>query len=333
MLYRLIRPLLFSLDPERAHGLAMAGARSLDSRPALARIVRRFVARPADRPVQLLGLSFPNRCGLAAGFDKNAEVPWAWWAFGFGFVEFGTVTPRGQPGHDKPRMFRRTKEQALINRMGFNNAGAEAVAGHLRKMIAGGRPPMPIGISVGKNKNTPLEHAVDDYADVARWLAPLADFVTVNVSSPNTASLRELQSPQALQQLILSVRRASSGKPVLVKFAPELEGDALRSALDACLDAGVAGVIATNTLSTANRSDLPQGGLSGRPLREISRDRVQWIRRWAGDQIAVIGCGGIGDAESARAMLDAGADLIQMYSALVYSGPFLPARLSRAIDK
>lgn len=333
MLYRLIRPLLFSLDPERAHGLAMSSAHSLETRPALAKAVRRFVARPAERPVKLLGLTFPNRCGLAAGFDKNAEVPWAWWALGFGFVEFGTVTPRGQPGNDRPRMFRRTKEQALINRMGFNNAGAEAVAGHMKKLVDSARPPMPIGISVGKNKTTPLEHAVDDYADVARWLAPYADFVTVNVSSPNTPSLRDLQSPQALQQLVTAVRRASQGKPVLVKFAPELEGDTLRSALDACVDAGAAGVIATNTLSTANRSDLPQGGLSGRPLREISRNRVECIRRWAGDQIAVIGCGGIGDADSARAMLDAGADLIQMYSALVYSGPFLPARLSRAIDK
>lgn len=332
MLYRLIRPLLFSLDPERAHGLAMAGARFLDARPRLARTVRRFVARPAERPVRLLGLTFPNRCGLAAGFDKNCEAAWAWWAFGFGFVELGTVTPRGQPGHDRPRMFRLAKEQALVNRMGFNNEGAEAVAGRLQKLAARGRPPLPIGISVGKNKATPLEHAVDDYADVARWLAPYADFITVNVSSPNTASLRELQSPEALKGLVTAVRRASGAKPVLVKFAPELEGDVLRSALDTCLDAGVAGIIATNTLSTAGRDDLPQGGLSGRPLRDIARDRVQSIRRWAGDQIALIGCGGISDPQSAQAMLDAGADLIQMYTGLVYQGPFLPARLSRRMS-
>jgi dihydroorotate dehydrogenase len=332
MLYRLLRPVLFRLDAEHAHRLAMFVARRVAGHPRLAHLVYRLLAHPAQRPVHVAGLDFPNSIGLAAGLDKNAEAPLAWWAFGFGFAELGTVTPRPQPGKPRPRLFRLPKLRALVNRMGFNNDGAEAVAERLRHQAACGlRPPFPIGISIGKNATTPLEAAADDYAAAAERLAPLVDFVTVNVSSPNTADLRSLQNAADLTRLLDVVRRASGNRTVFVKVAPELEGVALASVLDTCGAAAAAGVIAANTLSTTDRPEFPEGGLSGRPLRELARRRVAEIRRHVGDRLAVIGCGGIDDLPSAQAMLDAGADLIQLYTGLVYEGPFLPARLSRGL--
>jgi dihydroorotate dehydrogenase len=225
-------------------------------------------------------------------------------------------------------MFRFPNERAIVNRMGFNNDGAAALAARLARL---GPLPFPVGVSVGKNKDTPAEKAADDFAQAAAAVAPHADFVTVNVSSPNTPGLRALQNAADLRRLVEAVRAAVGSKPVLVKVAPELGGDDLAALLDAALDAGAAGVIATNTLSTAGRPELPQGGLSGRPLRELALRRVAEVRRRVGDRAAVVGCGGIDDAPSARAMLDAGADLVQLYTGLVYEGPFLPARITRGI--
>ena len=332
MLYRLLRPLLFRLDAEKAHRLGIAVARGVGHYPRLARLIRTLLARPIPQSVHVAGLEFPNPVGLAAGLDKNAEAPLAWWAFGFGFAELGTVTPRPQAGKPRPRLFRFPKTRRLVNRMGFNNEGADAVAERLRAKSASGlRPPFPIGISVGKNAATPLEAAADDYAAATEKLAPFADFVTINVSSPNTADLRSLQNAADLSRLLHAVRHAAGTKPVFVKLAPELDGSTLASVLDTCLSAGGAGIIATNTLATVGRPELPEGGLSGRPLRELSRRRVADIRRHVGDRVAVIGCGGIDDLSSAQAMLDAGADLIQLYTGLIYEGPFLPARLSRGV--
>lgn len=326
MLYRhLLRPLLFTLDAERAHELALFAARQLARSRFVCRAVRSVFARPRPRPVQLLGLTFPNPIGLAGGMDKNARAPLAWWAFGFGFVELGTVTPRPQPGNDKPRMFRFPAERAIVNRMGFNNDGAEALAKRMGKPL-----PFPVGISVGKNKDTPAEKAADDFAAAAAIVAPHADFVTVNVSSPNTPGLRALQNADDVRKLVTGVRAASGAKPVLVKVAPELEGETLAALLEAALDAGAAGFIATNTLSTATRPELPQGGLSGRPLRELALRKVAEVRQRIGTA-ALIGCGGIDDAASAQAMLDAGADLVQLYTGLVYEGPFLPAAITRGL--
>jgi dihydroorotate dehydrogenase len=225
-------------------------------------------------------------------------------------------------------MFRFPKERAIVNRMGFNNEGAAALAARLARF---GRLPYPIGVSVGKNKDTPAETAADDFATAAAAVAPHADFVTVNVSSPNTPGLRALQNADDLRRLVEAVRSAVGTKPVLVKVAPELDGDDLAAVLDAALIAGAVGVIATNTLSTADRPELPLGGLSGRPLRELALRRVAEVRRRVGDRAAVVGCGGIDDAASARAMLDAGADLVQVYTGLVYEGPFLPARITRSL--
>jgi dihydroorotate dehydrogenase len=332
VLYRLIRPILFLRDAERAHDMALRAMARLSRARGCARAVHGVLARPGRADVRAMGLTFPHRVGLAAGLDKNGVAPLAWWAVGFGFVELGTVTPKPQAGNDRPRMFRLVRERALVNRMGFNNDGAAAVAGRLAaQRDAGLWPAFPVGISVGKNATTPLESAEDDYAQAAAILSPHADFITMNVSSPNTAGLRDLQSAAALRRLIAAVQGAAAGKPLLVKFAPEVDGDELRAVLDVVLEAGIAGVIATNTLSTAGRDDLPKGGLSGRPLREISVKRVAAIREHVGDRLTVIGCGGIEDVAGARTMLGAGADLIQLYSALVYQGPLLAARISRGL--
>ena len=330
MLYRLARPFIFRQDPEEAHDMAIGLVRWLAEESYRCRLMRDLVARPASREVHLMGLTFSSRVGLAAGLDKNAEAPLAWWAFGFGFAELGTVTPRPQSGKPKPRMFRIPARQALINRMGFNNQGAKRVTERLAEQKAAGlRPPMPILLSVGKNAATPNERAAEDYNLAATMLAPHADILTINVSSPNTPGLRSLQNPQELTAIVRAVLEPAAGKPVLVKVAPELEGDLLRSVLDACLSAGATGFIATNTLAKRPDEDREDGGLSGQPLRQISRVRVAEIRKHVGDKVPLIGCGGINDAESARAMIDAGADLIQLYTALVYEGPFLAARLSR----
>jgi dihydroorotate dehydrogenase len=263
--------------------------------------------------------------------DKNARAPFAWWAFGFGFVELGTVTPKGQSGNDKPRMFRLPAEEAVINRMGFNNDGAEVVAARLAEQAMKGlRPPFPIGISVGKNKHTPVEQTADDYASSAAPLASHADFVTINVSSPNTPGLRSLQTPEWLTKLVTRVREVSGTKPVLVKVAPELDGPDLDAALDAVMTAGAAGVIGTNTLGCVAPTGEP-AGKSGRPLRDIAPRRVEAIRKRVGDTATVIGCGGIDDMDSARRMLDAGANLIQIYTGLIYKGPFLPAVITRGL--
>jgi dihydroorotate dehydrogenase len=331
MLYRrLVRPLLFRLDPEQAHDLALRSAASLAASRPLAGLVH-AVARPAAVPVTAFGLRFPHPVGLAGGMDKNGVAPLAWWAFGFGFVELGTVTPRPQAGNPKPRMFRRPDELALVNRMGFNNRGAAALARRLAgQRRLGLRPPFPVGVSVGKNKDTPADRAADDFAAAAAAVAPVADFLTVNVSSPNTPGLRALQNAAALGHLVAAVQAAAGRVPVLVKVAPELAGDDLAAALDAALEHGAVGVIATNTLGTTAPTGEP-AGLSGRPLREITARKVAEVRKRVGDRTAVVGCGGVDDAGSARRLLDAGADLVQVYTGLVYEGPFLPARIARGL--
>lgn len=331
MIYRtLLRPVLFQLDSETAHNLALSGASVIAHLKPLARLLH-ALARPASMPIEKLGLTFSHPVGLAGGMDKNGRAPLAWWAFGFGFIELGTVTPRPQSGNAKPRMFRQIAERALINRMGFNNDGATALANRLRDQTRHGlRPPFPVGISVGKNKDTPAEQAIEDFTQAAQIVAPQADFLTVNVSSPNTPGLRALQNADDLGRLVRAVCAASLNRPVLVKVAPELDGEELKASLDAAMSAGAKGVIATNTLGTTAPTGEP-AGLSGRPLLERSRQVVHLVRKRVGDSALVIGCGGIDDVTSARAMLDAGADLLQLYTGLVYEGPFLPAVISRRL--
>jgi dihydroorotate dehydrogenase len=321
----LVRRLLFTLSAEAAHNLAIRALRSASHRPAALRQLERF--RPPPKPKTIFGLTFPNPIGLAAGFDKNGVAIPAWAALGFGFVEIGTVTAQPQPGNPKPRIFRYPEQGALINRLGFNNDGADVVAARLRALHESGRwPAIPVGINLGKSKVTPLEKAVDDYLYSFRLLAPLADYVVLNVSSPNTPGLRSLQEHGALEQLLGAVRSENERmrKPVLLKIAPDLSLPDLQQIIATSEQNGVAGIIATNT--TLDHSAIPtsadqNGGLSGRPLREKSTDFIRAIR--AQSELPIIASGGICDAASAREKLTAGAQLIQVYTGYVYRGPRL----------
>jgi len=321
----LVRPFLFALSPESAHHVAIRNLRAASRWPALLRQLERF--KPPPKRTTLFGLTFPNPVGLAAGFDKNGVAIPAWAALGFGFVEIGTVTAKPQPGNAKPRIFRYPEQEALINRLGFNNDGADVVATRMCALRKSGRwPAIPVGINLGKSKVTPLEEAVDDYRYSFRLLAPLADYVVLNVSSPNTPGLRSLQEHSALEQLLGAVRSENERirKPVLLKIAPDLSLADLEQVVATSEQNGIAGLIATNT--TLDHSAIPKpldqaGGLSGPPLRQKSTEFIRAIR--AQSQLPIIASGGICDAESAREKIAAGAQLIQLYTGYVYRGPGL----------
>src|SRR5947207_10350056 len=320
-----VRPLLFSLDAETAHHLTIKLLGSASHfHPAL-RALKRFT--PPSKPKTLFGLTFPNPIGLAAGLDKNGVALPAWAALGFVFIECGTVTARAQPGNPKPRIFRLPAQQALINRLGFNNDGADAIADRLRWLRNSGRwPAIPVGINIGKSRATPLEQATDDYLYSFRLLRDFADYITLNVSSPNTPGLRELHEPRKLFELLHAIGNEpdAATKPVLVKISPDLSPVELEAILGICAENGVAGIIATNT--TLDHSSVPpaldeEGGLSGAPLREKATALVRDIV--AKSTIPVIASGGICDAESAREKFEAGAQLVQLYTGLIYRGPGL----------
>ncbi len=316
-----VRPLLFALEPETAHHFAL---RALQFPGALAAL-RRFA--PAPQPVTLFNLKFRNPLGLAAGFDKNGVAIPAWEALGFGFVEIGTVTAKPQPGNPKPRIFRYPSQRALINRLGFNNDGAEVVAERLRKLRRSSRAPsIPIGVNLGKSRVTPIEEAAADYLFSFRLLQPLADYIALNVSSPNTPGLRSLQEHAALVDLLRTITAENAllpeRKPILLKIAPDLAEVEIREIMNACEEFGIAGIIATNTtLDHAAIAPDETGGLSGEPLRARATEVVKFLCDHT--QLPVIGVGGICDAESAREKLDAGAQLLQLYTGYIYRGPGL----------
>jgi dihydroorotate dehydrogenase len=322
---QLVRPVLFSVSAEAAHDLAIRNLRAASNWPAALRQLERF--QPAPKPTTVFGLTFPNAVGLAAGFDKNGVAIPAWAALGFGFVEVGTVTAKAQSGNPKPRIFRYPEAGALINRLGFNNDGADVIAARLRALRDRGRwPAIPVGINLGKSKVAPLEQAVEDYLCSFRLLAPLADYVVLNVSSPNTPGLRSLQGHDALQQLLVAVKRenATAAKPILLKIAPDLSPADLDQVVATAEENGIGGIIATNT--TLDHSAIPPvldqtGGLSGRPLFARSTEFVRAIR--ARSALPIIASGGIFDAASARDKMTAGADLLQVYTGYVYRGPGL----------
>ena len=324
----LARPLLFRLAPETAHEVSMAML------GLAAGVLGRYVSAPKGRAVERFGVRFPNAVGLAAGMDKNATALPAWPLMGFGFVEIGTVTARAQPGNAKPRVFRLPRQRALINRLGFNNEGAAAVAERLTRWKATGRwPRVPVGINLGKSRVTPLENAAEDYAESFRALRGHGDYFVVNVSSPNTPGLRDLQAVDQLCGILRALRRENTeGKPLLVKIAPDLAEEDIDAVVAAGEQEGVAGWIATNT--TIDHSSVPagcdeQGGLSGEPLRERA---TRVVRRVAARATRpVIGVGGISDTDSAREKLSAGASLVQLYTGLVYHGPGLPRRIVRGL--
>jgi dihydroorotate dehydrogenase len=331
---RLVRPLLFSINPETAHRLAIGSLRAASRVDLALRALNAF--QPPPKPKSLFGLNFPNPIGLAAGLDKNGVALPAWAALGFGFIEIGTVTAKAQPGNPKPRIFRFPDQNALINRLGFNNDGADTIAHRLSKLQRSGRwPNVPVGINIGKSMSTPLTEASEDYLYSFRLLREFADYIVLNVSSPNTPGLRELQGPDALSKLLSAVgeKNLITRKPVVVKIAPDLAPDELQHILSTCEANKVAGIIATNT--TIDHSPIPttrdeQGGLSGGPLREKSTALVREIV--AKSTIPVIASGGITDASSAREKIEAGAQLLQIYTGLIYRGPGLLREIAVALS-
>ena len=334
--YRLARPLLFRFDPERIHHLTMRALRGSGERAAGRMILG--IASGAPRrhvPVRIAGLEFRNRIGLGAGFDKDGVALRGWAALGFGFVEVGTVTPIPQPGSDRPRVFRLHDDEALINRMGFNNAGAAELACHVmlaRRSLPAG---FVVGVSIGRNKSTPEEDALADYAAAFRLVAPIADYVALNVSSPNTPALRAMQERDTVARLLettLAVgHELASMRPIFVKLSPDLDDGVVVSLARALCDAGGQGVVLTNTRSggdglplrtrTAIRDE--PGGLSGKPLLARTLELIKAVRTELGDRVTIIASGGIGSGADAAGALEAGADLVQLWTGLVYRGPGL----------
>ena len=342
--YSLARPLLFKMDPEAAHELTLDKLEKLQHSPLMC-----LASQPRiDDPVTLAGLQFPNRVGLAAGLDKNARCIDAWGALGFGFVEVGTVTPKGQPGNPKPRMFRLPKQNALINRLGFNNEGLDAFIANVRQSKLRQQPKaggMLLGLNIGKNAATPIERATDDYLICLEGVYPHADYVAVNISSPNTKNLRELQSDEALDQLLgaLAAKRAELAaklgayKPVFVKIAPDLDQAQIAVIADTLKRHGMDGVVATNTtLSREAVKGLPHaeeaGGLSGAPVLEASNAVIRQLRARLGKDYPIIGVGGILSGADALSKIEAGADVVQIYSGLIYQGPGLVTEVARALQ-
>lgn len=316
-----LKPILFKMDPERAHNLGLW---------AIRKGLVPFRSRCHERPVKKLGLSFTNPVGLAAGFDKNAVAVDQWHKFGFGFAEIGTVTRFAQPGNEQPRLFRFPKEKAIINRMGFNNAGADAVAATLQKSHS----QIPLGINIGKSKVTPIEDAAADYCYSFRRLAPFADYVVINVSSPNTPNLRSLQAIDPLRKILDSLKSIDSSKPILVKIAPDLMDQDLEDIAKLVLELELAGIVATNT--TISREAVPMyanisGGLSGAPLAHRSDEVISFLRPILGSEKVLIGVGGIMTPEDAQRKLDRGADLIQIYSGWVFAGPRFVFEIVRSL--
>ena len=338
-MYGLLRPLLFRLEAESAH---RSGLRALDAAHGLG--LSRLLGAPARPfPTRVLGLEFPNPVGLAAGLDKNGAHIDALFGLGFGFVEIGTVTPRPQAGNPRPRMFRLPRHRALINRLGFNNDGIDVL---VRNVSRARRRSGPLGINIGKNKDTPNESAVDDYLLCLERVYPLADYVTVNISSPNTAGLRELQEEQALRRLVGSLREAQErlgaqhGRrvPMLVKIAPDLFDDDVHAAARVLSDLQVDGVIATNTtVSRIAVQDDPRsresGGLSGEPLMNKSTAVLRMLRTRIPEAVPLVGVGGILSGADAVKKMAAGASLVQLYTGLVYRGPGLIGECVEAIRR
>jgi dihydroorotate dehydrogenase len=339
--YALTRPFLFGLDAERAHDLTLAALQRLQNTPAQA-----FWQQPriAD-PVHVAGLNFPNRVGLAAGLDKDGRCIDGLGAMGFGFIEVGTVTPLAQPGNPKPRLFRVPDAQALVNRLGFNNEGLDAFIGHVQKAKAFRAQGGLLGLNIGKNAATPIERAADDYLACLRGVYPHADYITVNISSPNTQNLRSLQSDEQLQWLLqrLMERRAEmtrdhGPKPIFVKIAPDLEEDQVKSIAATLQRHGIDGVIATNTtVARHGVNHLPNGqetgGLSGTPLLAASNRVILLLRAELGTSYPIIGVGGVMSGEDARLKIKSGADLVQIYTGLIYRGPGLVPEVARALKR
>jgi dihydroorotate dehydrogenase len=340
---KLVRPLLFKLDSERAHELGVNAMAALGWCKPVCRAMESWHRLSARhyRPVQAFGLTFPNAVGLAAGFDKNARAWQAAAAMGFGHVEIGTVTALAQPGNPQPRMFRYPEQEAVINRMGFNNQGADLVSRRLAKQPQPGARRIPLGINLGKSKAAPLDRAVDDYLRSFGKLVEFADYLVLNVSSPNTPDLRKLQDESRLRELLQAVSEANDARrelrrPLLLKIAPDLTYGQIDRVLSVIDEFGLDGIITTNTTLARSgpfKAVEETGGLSGAPLRVRSTQIINFIARATAGKLPIIGVGGITDAASAGEKLDAGATLVQVYSGMIYRGPFFAAALAKGLGE
>lgn len=331
-LYSILRPLLFRMDAEKAHTFSLS---------ALHGVPQACFKKADVKPVQAMGLQFPNVVGLAAGLDKNGEHLDALAKLGFSFIELGTVTPRPQDGNPKPRLFRLSEAKAIINRMGFNNQGVDALVAHVQKARYKGI----LGINIGKNKDTPLEKAAEDYLYCLTRVYERASYVTINISSPNTPDLRQLQQGEYFANLLSQLQteqikladKFQRHVPLVVKVSPDEDQETLKQMTDVILRHGVEGIIATNTTcSREGVKDLPYGdeagGLSGKPVQELSLQCLRLLKQYVGNAVTLIGVGGIDNCESAQAKLDAGASLIQVYSGLIYQGPGLVYELTHGLN-
>jgi dihydroorotate dehydrogenase len=335
MLYRTIRPLLFAVDAECSHNATLWSLKKLHQLGLF-----RYTKPITQHPIECFGLHFANPLGLAAGLDKNAECIPAWAAMGFGFIEVGTITPRPQEGNPKPRLFRLPENEAIINRMGFNNKGVDYLISQLKQV----KSSSPLGVNIGKNKDTDINDAWQDYVYCYEKVFQYADYVTVNISSPNTQDLRQLQQGDLLKSILLPLKeqqRALSDKfhktvPILVKIAPDLENDELKTLLDDLIALKVEGVIATNTtiarpVNLQSIHAKESGGLSGEPLFEKSTNMIRVIHQEVGDRLPIVAVGGIMSPEQAQMKLAAGAKLIQIYSGLIYKGPVLVKQIIKSL--
>lgn len=341
MIYKyILRPIFFSIDPERIHHLVfklIKFSQSIPGIPFLTRLI--YVTKNQKLEREVFGIKFPNPVGLAAGFDKDAKLYKELSNFGFGFIEIGTITPHAQPGNDKPRMFRLPEDQALINRMGFNNEGISGAIERLKN-----RPKdLIIGGNIGKNKNTPNEQATSDYEKCFEALYAYVDYFVVNVSSPNTPNLRALQEKEPLKQLLQHLQSLNNNKPkqkpILLKIAPDLTNEQLDDIVEIVLDSKIAGVIASNTtISRANLKtsatrieEIGMGGLSGKPLTKRSTEVIAYLSKKSNKSFPIIGVGGIHSADDALEKLNAGASLVQLYTGFIYEGPALIKAINKRI--
>ncbi|MFC7234992.1 quinone-dependent dihydroorotate dehydrogenase [Halosegnis marinus] len=327
--YDAVKPALFSLPAETAHGLGHAALRLVQDTPVAAALADRLVVDDRRLETEAFGQSFPNPVGVAAGFDKNAEVPAALAALGFGHVEVGGVTAERQPGNPRPRMFRLREDRALVNRMGFNNHGADAVGPRLAATDC----PVPVGVNIGKSKSTPLDEAAADYRYTYERTRAGGDYFVVNVSSPNTPGLRELQNREPLERILTTLQDAGAS-PLLLKLSPDLAPAAVESALAVVNDLGLDGVVATNTsvrrpASLRSKNRVEGGGLSGKPVEREATRMIRFVAERT--DVPVVGVGGVSDAEGAYEKIRAGASVVQLYTALVYEGPTVARDINRGL--
>lgn len=333
-----VRPWLFRQRAEEVHDLVLDWMENAMGAPWLLKRLSAFCGPVDVKPFKCFGLSFPTPVGLAAGFDKDARVWPMLAALGFGHLELGTVTRHAQNGNEKPRIFRYPESEALVNRMGFPNEGAEHVARRLRQYREKFPVRCPIGVNIGKSRGATLEEAAEDYVGSFEILAPLADYIAINVSSPNTVNLRRLQERDALRDLLNALQLANSQRevrrPILLKISPDLGFRELDDVLDVCFETGVDGLIATNTVVNrpegAPGSDQT-GGLSGRPINERAAEVIRYVRKTAGARFPIVGVGGVVDHVTAGRLMDAGATMVQLYTGLVYRGPFFARDLGRQL--